>query len=78
MQSLEVVILRKVKVLIALVVLVVLSVTTYAYIRKRPVETIPERATLVMREYERRSEGCCNEGTIQTAEKPFTTGAADG
>jgi hypothetical protein len=39
---------KKIKIIIAIALVGIISVTTYMYFRKQPVENVPNRATLVL------------------------------
>ena len=39
---------KKMKFIIATILIIAMSLTTYLYLRKQPVENIPKRATLVL------------------------------
>lgn len=51
---------RKIKIIFAMILIVVISFTTYAHFKKEPVESVPKRATLVQHinpRYEKEVEG---------------------
>lgn len=39
---------KKIKIIIAVLLVGIISLTTYMYFRKQPVENVPNRATLVL------------------------------
>lgn len=47
----RVVAVKKIKLIVAAVLIVVISLSTYMYFKKQPVENVPNRATLVMNTY---------------------------
>ncbi len=40
---------RKIKIIFTIILIVIISFTTYAHFKKEPVESVPKRATLVQR-----------------------------
>jgi hypothetical protein len=42
---------KRIKLVIATILILTISITTYIYFRKQPVESIPNRATLVQNNY---------------------------
>lgn len=63
---------KKSKVIIAVVLIGIISLTAYVYFRKQPVESVPNRATLVLnlQNFIEKEVVINNEFKIQTTKEP--------